>query len=224
MQSNNFSSGYELDIYKNSNSTSRSHNGEKKYLCVQTEICDFPLRTWLEKNKASRQYSENKSLYLSIFSQILSGVNNIHATEYVHLDLKPSNILLKGQTVKIADFGLVKGSDLHLSTESVAAFALGRYVAPEWAKGNKYLISNKADIYSLGMIFFEMILPPCKTVHELIDVQLQLKKCHRFPEGFQSQHPTNSQLISQIMQKDPEARPSAAEIIQKASFFSALLC
>ena len=73
------------------------------------------------------------------------------------------------------------------------------------------------------MIFFEMILPPCKTVHELIDVQLQLKNYHRFPEDFQSQHPSNSQLISQMMQKDPEARPKVEEIIQKENFSNASL-
>ena len=214
----NSSSGNKLNIYENFDSTDGS-----KYLCIQTEQCDCTLNTWLKKNKTIRKFSKNKSLYLSIFSQILCGVNYIHVNGFVHLDLKPSNILFKGQTVKIADFGLVKGSDLHLSTERVATSALGRYVAPEWAKGKENLISNKADIYSLGMIFFEMILPPCKTVHELIDVQLQLKKYHKFPKGFQSQHPTNSQMISQMVQKDPEARPSVAEIIQNASFSRALL-
>ena len=217
VQSNNSSSDDKFDTYENSDSTS-SHVGEKKYLCIQTELCDRTLSTWLEKNKTSRKYIENKSLYLSIFSQILCGVNYIHVNGHVHLDLKPSNILFKGQTVKIADFGLVKDSNLYLSTESVALSFLGRYLAPECSKGKGNVISNKADIYSLGMIFFEMILPPYKTVHELLDVQLQLKNHHRFPEGFQSQYPSNSQLISQMMQKDPEARPSADEIMENELF------
>ena len=219
VQSNSSSSRNKFDTYENSDSTT-SHIGEKKYLCIQTELCDRTLSTWLEKNKTSRKYFENKSLYLSTFSQILCGVNYIHVNGHVHLDLKPSNILFKEQTVKIADFGLVKNTDLYLSTESVALSDLGRYLAPECAKGKGNVISNKADIYSLGMIFFEMILPPCKTVHELLDVQLQLKNQLLFPESFQSQHPMKSQLISQMMQKDPEARPSADEIMENELFQS----
>ena len=79
----------------------------------------------------------------------------------MHRDIKPENILLdsKGR-VKIADFGLAKiasGSDEEWTlTGTHQVMGTPRYMAPEQMAGSR-TIDHRADIYSLGVVFYEML-------------------------------------------------------------------
>jgi tRNA A-37 threonylcarbamoyl transferase component Bud32 len=98
---------------------------------------------------------------VSIVAQICEALQYAHELDIVHRDIKPENILLdvKGR-VKIADFGLAKlvgdsPADLHL-TGSRQVMGTPHYMAPEQME-KPQTVDRRADIYSLGVVFYEML-------------------------------------------------------------------
>ena len=119
---------------------------------------------------------------LELVVQICTALQYAHDEGVVHRDIKPENILLnKKGHVKIADFGLAKllgnAQDPAL-TMSQAAMGTMNYMAPE-QRQNAQGVDHRADIYSLGVVFYEMLTgevpmgrfePPSKRVQ--VDVRL----------------------------------------------------
>ncbi|MBN2470155.1 MAG: protein kinase [Anaerolineae bacterium] len=97
-----------------------------------------------------------------VISQLAAGLQYAHDRNVIHRDMKPSNVLigLRG-LVKLSDFGLAKvisqetGLSMSL-TRSGANMGTARYMAPEQAL-NPSLVDARADIYSLGVILFELL-------------------------------------------------------------------
>src|SRR5579864_7792862 len=132
---------------------------------------------------------------LELVVQICTALQYAHDEGVVHRDIKQENILInkKGQ-VKIADFGLAKllGSTPDTAlTMSQAAMGTLNYMAPE-QRENAQKVDHRADIYSLGVVFYEMLTgelpmgrfaPPSQKVQ--VDVRLDevvLKSLAREPE------------------------------------------
>jgi len=98
---------------------------------------------------------------LAIVPQICQALQYAHEQGIIHRDIKPENILLdrKGQ-VKIADFGIAKLLDLEPQNISLtgAADVVGtpHYMAPEQIE-KPQTVDHRADIYSLGVVFYEML-------------------------------------------------------------------
>ncbi|KYF67720.1 TonB family protein [Sorangium cellulosum] len=97
-----------------------------------------------------------------IARQICRAMAEAHGLGLVHRDLKPSNVLLVDQGdekdfVKVLDFGLVKDVSGELDDLTQKGLFIGspRYTAPEQALGNE--LSPRADIYSLGVLLYEML-------------------------------------------------------------------
>jgi serine/threonine protein kinase len=98
---------------------------------------------------------------LAIVPQICEALQFAHDEGIVHRDIKPENILIdKRGRVKIADYGLAKLRDLLPGepTLTVTRQVMGtpRYMAPEQMRGAS-LVDHRADIYSLGVVFYEML-------------------------------------------------------------------
>lgn len=133
---------------------------------------------------------------LKIVPQVCEALQFAHDEGIVHRDIKPENILLdrKGR-VKIADFGLAKllGRDVadHKLTATHQVMGTPHYMAPEQIE-KPLTVDHRADIYSLGVVFYEMLTgelplgrfaPPSQRVR--IDVRLDevvLRALEREPE------------------------------------------
>ena len=92
---------------------------------------------------------------LGVAIQIASALGHAHKNNIVHRDIKPQNILVmpKG-IIKVADFGIAKASSAKTITVANNAMGSVHYFSPEQAKGG--YVSFKSDIYSLGLVIFEM--------------------------------------------------------------------
>lgn len=89
-----------------------------------------------------------------IFKQVLNACKTLVELNILHRDIKPSNILFNDEIVKVADFGFCKSLKSHTDlTETMVGSPV--YMGPEILKGQPY--SMKADIYSLGVLFYEML-------------------------------------------------------------------
>ncbi len=98
---------------------------------------------------------------LAIVPQVCEALQFAHDEGVVHRDIKPENILIdsKGR-VKIADFGLAKlvvgSADEFTLTGTHQVMGTPRYMAPEQMEGS-HSVDHRADIYSLGVVFYEML-------------------------------------------------------------------
>jgi len=98
----------------------------------------------------------------------------------VHFDLKPDNLLLDGDTVKVADFGLSKHKQLDFVSDVKDLRGTLPYMAPELVSDPER-VSEKADVWSLGMVLWELLtlevpfaqLSPQQIIHGLMVGNLQ---------------------------------------------------
>ncbi|TVR26491.1 MAG: serine/threonine-protein kinase [Balneolaceae bacterium] len=93
---------------------------------------------------------------VNIALQIAKGLQSAHKSGIVHRDIKPANIMLtSGAYVKIVDFGLAKLMSESGITETGRSVGTLAYMSPEQLQGKK--IDAKTDLYSLGVLLYEMI-------------------------------------------------------------------
>jgi serine/threonine protein kinase len=161
---------------------------------------------------------------ITITKQIALSLMDAHNHGLVHRDLKPSNIILaqlKGHDdfAKILDFGVVKfvESEDEDLTRQGATLGTPRYMAPEQITSPKQ-VSYSADIYSLGLIMFAMLTgkkPFAEhTIDHLMFYRMRGGQASSIPEDLDIPKELH-QLYAEMTRDDPEARPSAEEIVTR---------
>ncbi|XP_011166294.1 eukaryotic translation initiation factor 2-alpha kinase [Solenopsis invicta] len=211
---------FTLDLNKKSN----SRNSTKMFLYIQMQLCQrLSLREWLKQNTVRDGF-----LILNIFQQIVDAVEYVHLQGLIHRDLKPSNIFFAyDDKIKIGDFGLVtamtEGCDrAHTpatenenvsfkNTIHTACVGTHSYMSPEQMNGQIY--NYKVDIFSLGVIFFELLIP-FFTDMERVEALSNLKKSI-FPKDFAENYPAEYNLLKMMLDEDPTKRPTTLDIKAK---------
>jgi serine/threonine protein kinase/WD40 repeat protein len=127
------------------------------------------------KGEAITAYCDRKKLTpndrLNLFRLVCSAVQHAHQKGIIHRDIKPSNVLVEevdGQPVpKVIDFGLAKAlagklTDKTLVSETGKTVGTLIYSSPEQAAGRPYEIDTRTDVYSLGVLMYELLagVPP----------------------------------------------------------------
>ncbi|KAH9102134.1 hypothetical protein AeMF1_021270 [Aphanomyces euteiches] len=170
---------------------------------------------------------------LEIFYQIASALEHVHSLGLIHRDLKPANIfVMDHNTIKLGDFGLSRyasspaptssngAMDLDPSTsqdsiwssdeEKTAGVGTYLYASPEQISGEMY--SAKADMYSLGMILFELMHDTFGTAMERI-VTLRNVRDGVLPPKWLPDHPRVVAMIESLVAKRPQLRPNAHDVV-----------
>lgn len=101
-------------------------------------------------------YSFNKERIIHLINQIASALTYAHQRGVIHRDVKPSNVLLDGEWALLSDFGLAQVEEaVSRLTDSGMSIGTPAYMSPEQARGEN--VSYTTDIYSLGVITYEML-------------------------------------------------------------------
>ncbi|KAG2391843.1 hypothetical protein C9374_013328 [Naegleria lovaniensis] len=201
------------------------NNHFEMVLYIVMQLCEgTTLEDWLSEKKKNKKLHHLQEA-LRLFKQILKGVCHIHAHGLVHKNLKPNNIfVLSNGVIKIADFGLAKylqecllshckdGSNRKKSSQHSAEQS-SLYSSPEQIFNSKF--DQKGDIFSLGVILFELIAPSFITTTERVHVLTQLRK-KEFPEEMIKNFPREIEIVKQCLEK-PNNRPTAQELLHKIS-------
>lgn len=171
--------------------------------------------TLQEYEEKKKKLSENEAI--SLFKQIVEGLFIIHSNNIVHGDLKPSNLLFKGQDLKILDFGFCKFLSKDLKKNNMSEYFMGSpiYTAPELFENSE--TSQESDIYALGVIFYEMLfgIAPFeeKNLEKLIE-RIQKNYTLKFPREINNISLETENLLRNLLEKDPKKRYSILELIE----------
>ena len=223
----------ENDIKNENNFHKRRESKEEKLsriktIYIQMEYCE---------GKTLREAIDNKILTIEqkwkLIYQILEGVKFIHSKGLIHRDLKPGNIFLDNNYhAKIGDFGLAKITKsknqleqnqiiqkelINIGNSDLMTYAIGTkyYCSPEQEKITKY--TNKSDIFSLGIIIFEMFYD-FNSLMERDIVLRGIKDEQKYPKDFEDI--CNNLKVSNVCKivkictnHDPKERPSAEQLL-----------
>jgi serine/threonine-protein kinase len=157
---------------------------------------------------------------ISIVKQICEGLAEAHRFGVMHRDLKPSNIMIdKDGNARIMDFGIARSLKAKGVTASGVMIGTAEYMSPEQVEGRE--ADQRSDIYSLGVIFYEMVTGRIPFEGEtLLSIALKHKtEQPRNPKELNTQlHENLAYLILKCMDKDKERRyQTAAELLSELS-------
>jgi serine/threonine protein kinase len=154
-----------------------------------------------------------------LMQQIAEGLAHIHAcTDQPHRDLKPTNILFrKDGTACIIDFGTVKQSEDSKLTGSHGKVGTTKYSSPEQLR-NPRTVDKKTDVYSLGVILYELLTGRCPFEPEPneSEFQFQIRIARGDPLPPHVLRPDIPDALNDIclwcLEKDTECRYSSAKL------------
>lgn len=153
---------------------------------------------------------------INITIQVSHALQHAHAQYIVHRDVKPSNILLRGDgQVLLSDFGIAKAlssSDTHLTASGIS-LGTPDYLSPELGQGET--VDSRSDIFSLGIVLYEMLTlrkpftgdSPFAVVAAIIFEPLTPPRTHNpeIPSALEK-------VVLQALEKDPTDRFESASI------------
>ncbi len=144
-----------------------------------------------------------------------------HVRGVVHRDLKPGNLFLTADRVKILDFGVAKLAQASQGTPAGNVVGTLRYIAPELCRGTQDS-SPRSDLYSLGVVLYEMVTgrPPFVAREAAMLVTSHLFEPPPAPSTVTSTRilPDFEAVILDCLAKDPSKRPpSMAALRQRLS-------
>ncbi len=154
---------------------------------------------------------------LSLFRQVCLAVQHAHERQIVHRDLKPENLLLDRQgRIVVADFGVARSNTGTRLTRTGLMPGTPEYMSPE--QFNKAPVGPASDIYSLGIVLYEMLTGTTPFHSDNLAEVIQ-RQCFQSPPppSFHNADlsPALDRLVLKALEKKPEHRyPSAAAFEQ----------
>lgn len=211
----------DTDSFQLQKTRSGSHRNSPSTMYIQMEYCE---RRTLRDLIRSKMYAKPNTAF-QMLRQILEGLAHIHSFGIIHRDLKPDNVFIDVTgSPRIGDFGLATTSRHTAADRILASTNTGEdmtrsigtalYVAPEISSGTGNY-NDKVDMYSLGIIFFEMCYP-LETAMERHQVLIKIReRKHNLPSDFQvSEYPVQADIILSLIKHAPSERPSSVELLR----------
>ncbi|GLI70262.1 hypothetical protein VaNZ11_015111 [Volvox africanus] len=188
-------------------------------LCLVLELMETSLDRVIYGDPTAPLMPLPKVLHIAI--SVAAALAYLHPT-IIHRDLKPANVLINDPqsdrpVVKLTDFGLARLRVTVMPTEHPDA-GTPAYMAPECFDVQDNLVTHKADIFSLGVLLWEMLM--CKRPWEGLANPLAVALMVAYSDarlslsdlGEDRCPPKLARLIEACWERDPARRPAAAEV------------
>ncbi len=191
--------------------------GDRLQYIVMEYIDGITLKQYIEQEGVIRW---DEAVHFTI--QILLALEHAHEKGIIHRDIKPQNVmLLQNGTIKVTDFGIARFSQSETQTMTDKAIGSVHYIAPEQARGD--YITNKADIYSVGVMLYEMLTGQLPFVADSA-VSVALMQLQAKPVMPRELNPNLARGLEQITMKAMEKNPvdrfqSAGEMLDDIDQF-----
>ncbi|ERK54944.1 kinase domain protein, partial [Propionibacterium acidifaciens F0233] len=155
-----------------------------------------------------------------LLAQVAAGLGSAHRLGVVHRDVKPANVVLSSEeltsTPKLVDFGIARLADQQATalTSTMTAIGSAAYMSPEQAAGER--VGPNSDMYSFGCLMMTVLTgqPPFPGESPVAVARAQV---YDTPPLLRSRVPdapvSLENLVAALMDKSPEARPSATETV-----------
>ncbi|KAK1443205.1 serkin 6 like protein [Babesia gibsoni] len=190
------------------------------YLVMIYENCrggDLHAKITRARNRGMEFFDE--SFITNVFTQICRGVAYLHRHEFIHGDIKASNVLFKhseGMEVKIGDYDMCR----HIKSTHDSNLGTLMYLAPELILDSRLNITFKSDVWALGCLLYELLtlchpFPSICTLETLRNIfsefdSHKLRLLARIPKKYSiAMH----NILNGLLQFNPNARPSVTHIL-----------
>jgi tRNA A-37 threonylcarbamoyl transferase component Bud32 len=129
------------------------------------------LATFVDRQPGSRLKLDDA---LPLFTQALNALAYVHEEKIVHRDVKPSNFLISGGHLKLADFGIALPAESPRITASLQLLGSPPYMSPEQLEGKS--VDQRSDIYSAALVLYRMLAgrPPFGALDYFAHIQARV--------------------------------------------------
>ena len=200
---------------------SKGARQSRTVLYIQMDFCEkLTLRDLIKRDL----YKDTETIW-RLFRQILDGLAHIHSHKIIHRDLKPDNIFIdENSNPKIGDFGLAtsahnqpidsKNPEDHTAANMTRSIGTTLYVAPELRSNVTTSYGSKVDMYSLGIITFEMCYPLMTAMERDYVIRALREEQHALPSDFNYRERANmGDMILALITHQPGERPDCNKLL-----------